>query len=108
MTDFGDDYLILGTLQGQVKKTPLSEFANVRRSGLIAFNLPEDDQLVEAAFARAGDDVMVMTSEGMAIRFTVDALREASRSSGGVRGIVVPEGETLVGLQTVREDAMRS
>ena len=105
VTDFGDDFLILGTRQGQVKKTPLSEFANVRRSGLIAFNLPDDDELVEAAFARAGDDVLVMTSEGMAIRFTVDALRQASRISGGVRGIVVPEGQTLVGLQTVREDA---
>ena len=105
VTDFADDYIILGTRQGQVKKTALSAFAHVRRSGLIAFNLPDDDELVAASFARTGDDVIVITSEGMAIRFAVDALREASRVSGGVRGIVVPDGARLVGLQTVREDA---
>ena len=110
VTDFADDFIILGTRRGQVKKTPLSAFANVRRSGLIAFNLPEGDELVEAAFARAGDDVLVMTSAGQAIRFAVDSLREASRISGGVRGIVVPDDAELVGLQRLRtrQDALRT
>ena len=111
VTDFADDdYIILGTRQGKVKKTPLSAFANVRRSGLNAFNLDDDDELVEAAFARAGDDVLVMTSAGQAIRFAVDSLRQASRISGGVRGIVVPEGASLVGLQRLRapRDILRS
>ena len=110
VTDFADDFIILGTRRGQVKKTPLSAFANVRRSGLIAFNLPEGDELVEAAFARAGDDVLVMTGAGQAIRFAVDSLREASRTSGGVRGIVVPDDSELVGLQRLRtpQDALRT
>ena len=110
VTDFADDYIILGTRRGQVKKTPLSAFANVRRSGLIAFNLPEGDELIEAAFARAGDDVLVMTTVGQAIRFAVDSLRKASRTSGGVRGIVVPDDAELVGLQRLRarQDVLRT
>lgn len=106
VTDFADDYIILGTKRGKVKKTPLSAFANVRRSGLIAFNLEDGDELVEAAFARSGDDVFVMTSEGLAIRFAVDSLREASRISGGVNGIRVPDGARLIGLQTLRDGAV--
>ena len=104
VNDFDDDFIILGTRRGEVKKTRLHNFANVRRNGLQAFNLDEDDELVEAAFAHAGDDVIVTTSAGQALRFAVDKLRDASRISGGVRGIVVPEGDALVGLQTIRSD----
>ena len=97
---FEDDYIILGTKRGEVKKTRLSNFRKVRRSGLLAFNLRDDDELVEAAFAHAGDDVIVTATDGRTVRFAVNALREASRTSGGVRGINV-EQETLIGLQTV-------
>ncbi len=97
---FEDDYIILGTKHGEVKKTRLSNFRKVRRSGLLAFNLRDDDELVEAAFAHAGDDVIVTATDGRTVRFAVNALREASRTSGGVRGINV-EQETLIGLQTV-------
>ncbi len=98
---FEDDYIILGTKRGEVKKTRLSNFQRVRRSGLQAFNLDDDDELVEAAFAHAGDDVIVATRSGQVARFSVDKLREASRISGGVRGIVVPRGDELIGLQSI-------
>ena len=98
---FEDDYIILGTKLGEVKKTRLSNFQRVRRSGLQAFNLDDDDELVEAAFAHAGDDVIVATRSGQVARFSVDKLREASRISGGVRGIVVPRGDELIGLQSI-------
>ena len=101
---FEDDYIILGTKRGEVKKTRLSNFKKVRRSGLLAFNLRDDDELVEAAFAHAGDDVIVTATDGRTVRFAVNALREASRTSGGVRGINV-EQETLVGLQTVEPES---
>ena len=101
---FEDDYIILGTRQGYVKKTELRNFMNVRRSGLIAFNLRDDDELVEATFARSGDDVVVSSSGGQTVRFAVDALREASRTSGGVRGINLT-GESLIGLQTVEPES---
>ncbi len=98
---FEDDYIILGTKRGEVKKTRLSNFQRVRRSGLQAFNLDDDDELVEAAFAHAGDDVIVATRSGQVARFSVDKLREASRISGGVRGIVVRRGDELIGLQSI-------
>lgn len=102
---FDDDYIILGTRKGKVKKTRLSQFDNVRRNGLNAFNLDDGDELVEAAFAHPDDHVAVATRRGQTVRFPVDKLREASRISGGVRGIVVPDDTELIGLQTVRPDA---
>lgn len=101
---FEDDYIILGTKRGEVKKTRLSNFQRVRRSGLQAFNLDDNDELIEAAFAHAGDDVIVATRNGQVTRFSVDKLREASRISGGVRGIVVPHGDEMIGLQSIHED----
>ena len=99
---FDKDYLLIATRDGEMKKTPLPEFASVRRAGLIAFNLTNGDQLVRATYARAGDDVIVLSSAGKAVRFPVDSLRAASRISGGVRAIRVGQGEALVGLETVK------
>ncbi|MCY3919186.1 MAG: DNA gyrase subunit A [Chloroflexi bacterium] len=98
------DYLLLATRDGQIKKTALKEFADVRRAGLKAFNLRNGDELVLATTAHAGDDVMVASDAGLAVRFPVDALREASRSSGGVRAITLPKDGRLVGLLKVAPD----
>ncbi len=98
---FDDDYIILGTRQGYVKKTQLRHFLNVRRSGLVAFNLRDDDELVEAAFAKAGEDVIATAADGRTVRFAIDSLRDASRVSGGVRGINIADEGELIGLQTV-------
>lgn len=102
---FNDDYIILGTRQGYVKKTRLRNFMNVRRSGLVAFNLRDDDELVEATFAKAGEDVIVCGDDGRTVRFAINGLREASRVSGGVRGLNVPNDGALVGLQTVQPES---
>ena len=99
---FDKDVLVLATRAGDVKKTRLSAFASVRRAGLIAFNLKPGDELVRATYAHAGDDVIVVTAAGRAIRFPVDSLRAASRGSGGVRAIRVPGEGQLVGLDTVK------
>ena len=101
-TDFAHDYILLATREGQIKKTPLSDFASVRRAGLIAFNIRNGDRLVRAAYAHDGEDVIVMTDAGLAVRFPVDSLRSASRSSGGVRAIQVPSGNVLIGLEAIR------
>ena len=102
---FDKDFLVLATRAGEVKKTRLSAFASVRRAGLIGFNLKSGDELVRATYAHAGDDVIVVTDAGRAIRFPVDSLRAASRGSGGVRAIRVPGGGQLVGLDTVKPDS---
>ncbi|MBA2681299.1 MAG: DNA gyrase subunit A [Ktedonobacteraceae bacterium] len=94
----GGDVMIVATKKGEVKKTPLSEFEVVRRQGLIAMNLEEDDELIGAKLASNGDDVLLITAQGQAIRFGVDDLRLASRTSGGVRGIRLDKDDTVVSL----------
>src|SRR5579875_1914633 len=92
------DYMVVATKKGEVKKTAMSEFEVVRRAGLIAMHLEEDDELIGARLARADDDVLLVTAQGQAIRFAVEDLRCASRMSGGVRGIRLAPGDTLVSL----------
>jgi DNA gyrase subunit A len=92
------DFMIFATKKGEVKKTVLSEFEAVRRNGLIAMDLEEDDELIGARLAHAGDDALLITTHGQAIRFSIDELRSASRTSGGVRGIRLGKGDTVVSL----------
>jgi DNA gyrase subunit A len=99
------DFMIVATRKGEVKKTAMSEFEVVRRSGLIAMNLEEDDELIGAKLARADDDVLLITAQGKAIRFSVDELRSASRMSGGVRGIRLAEGDRVVSLNLAPKDS---
>src|SRR5207245_9459904 len=83
----------------------MAEFEVVRRAGLIAMDLEEDDELIGAKLARADDDVLMITSQGKAIRFTVVELRSASRTSGGVRGIRLTEGDSVVSLNLTPADS---
>ncbi len=92
------DFMIVATKKGEVKKTAMEEFEVVRRNGLIAMDLEEDDELIGAKLARADDDVLMITAQGQAIRFTVAELRSASRTSGGVRGIRLAKGDMVVSL----------
>src|SRR3989454_1149148 len=92
------DYMIVATKKGEVKKTAMDELELVRRSGLIAMNLEEDDELIGAKLAHADDDVLIITAQGKAIRFTVAELRSASRTSGGVRGIRLAKDDRVVSL----------
>src|SRR3989440_2886702 len=103
--DVSRDFMIVATRKGEVKKTAMDEFEVVRRSGLIAMDLEEDDELIGAKLARADDDVLMITAQGKAIRFTVEELRSASRTSGGVRRIRLSEGDTLVSLNLTPKDS---
>src|SRR6266853_1655575 len=97
-TGVSRDYMIVATKKGEVKKTTMDEFEVVRRSGLIAMDLEADDELIGAKLARADDHVLLITAQGKAIRFTVEELRSASRTSGGVRGIRLAEDDRVVSL----------
>ncbi|MDP6606823.1 MAG: DNA gyrase subunit A [Dehalococcoidia bacterium] len=96
--DFSRDSMVLATSGGQVKRTPLEQFASVRRAGLIAMRLDANDQLVAARAARDEDDVLIVSSGGRAIRFNVGKLRIASRASGGVRGMRLKDEATVIAL----------
>src|SRR6266566_764658 len=99
------DFMIVATKKGEVKKTAVDEFEVVRRSGLIAMNLEDDDELIGAKLAHADDDVLMISARGKAIRFTVAELRSASRTSGGVRGIRLAKGDRVVSLNLAPADS---
>ncbi|MEX0799894.1 MAG: DNA gyrase subunit A [Dehalococcoidia bacterium] len=96
-------YLVMGTKLGEVKKTPLAQFANVRRSGLITMDLEASDELVSVKQASDEDHAMIITGRGQSLRFKVGTLRSASRASGGVRGVKLAKGDTVVALEIAKK-----
>ncbi len=101
--DYAKDFLLLATRDGVIKKTKLSEFEEVRRNGKIAMRLDETDQLIAVKIATDNTEVVLVSSEGQAIRFKIDDLRDASRTSGGVRGMKLPAGGYVVGVESTDE-----
>jgi DNA gyrase subunit A len=99
--DYERDFILLATRLGEIKKTALTEFAEVRRNGKIAMDLPPGDQLIAARLATNGTQVILVSSEGQAIVFEIGDLRSASRTSGGVRGMRLPSGAYIVGVETL-------
>jgi len=100
-----ESFIVLATTSGEVKKTTLSNFSSVRSSGLIAMDLEKDDELVSARVASKVDDLILISESGQGIRFSVDKLRSASRTSGGVRGIRISEDDHLVAMDIVSPEA---
>ncbi len=99
------DFMVVATKRGEVKKTSLDEFAVVRSLGLIAMDLEPGDELIGAKLVGANDQVVLVTERGQAIRFEVQELRAASRTSGGVRGIRLDEIDNVVALCAVLPDS---
>ena len=99
----GDDNLVFATKLGEVKRTPVRNFANVRSTGIIAMDLEKDDEVVAAKIAQDNDDIILVTEHGQAIRFNVGKLRAASRTSGGVRGITLKKGDQVVAMEVVSQ-----
>ncbi len=100
----GDDYLVMATRNGIIKKTALSEFINMRKTGLIAINLIEDDSLIGVALTDGKSDIMLATSEGKAIRFHENDVRPTGRATQGVRSMRLTEGDYIVSMGVVEED----
>jgi DNA gyrase subunit A len=98
--DYSGAFMLLATRNGVIKKTKLSEFEEVRRNGKIAMRLDDGDQLIAAHIATDETNVILVSSEGNAIRFRINDLRDASRTSGGVRGMKLPGGAYVVGVET--------
>ncbi len=98
---FDKDCLIQATRRGEVKRTALSEFESVRRAGLICTDLEPGDELVTAKQVSDEDDIILISNQGKSVRLAVKELRQASRASGGVRGIQLGPNEALVGMEVV-------
>ncbi|MBI2764719.1 MAG: DNA gyrase subunit A [Chloroflexi bacterium] len=95
------DFILLATRNGVIKKTRLAEFSEVRRNGKIAMRLDDGDQLIAARMSSDDSQVLMVSSDGQAIRFKIDDLRDASRTSGGVRGMKLLHGAYVVGVETI-------
>ncbi|KAM9864852.1 DNA gyrase subunit A [Leucobacter aridicollis] len=99
-------YLLLATRDGLVKKTPLTEYDTNRTGGIIAIKLREGDELVQALIAGAEDDILLISRQGMSVRFTAtdQALRPMGRSTSGVRGMNFRDGDSLLAASRLSDD----
>lgn len=97
-----DTYLVLCTLLGQVKRMHLSQLANLRRSGLNVFNLKPGDSLVSVVLVQANEDVIIVTEQGMSIRFAATDIRPRQRAAGGMKGITLLGDDRVVGMDAVK------
>jgi DNA gyrase subunit A len=100
-----EDFLLFSTAQGKVKRTALADYRNVNRSGIIAIGLNEGDRLIDVVHTTGANHVLLATAQGMSIRFDENDARVMGRSAAGVKGIELAEGDSVVGLIRVDDDA---
>lgn len=98
-----NQYLIMATRRGIIKKTRFEEYNNIRKSGLAAITLRENDDLIEVKLAGEEDDIFLITKEGQCIRFACANVREIGRVSMGVIGINLGDSDELIGMQLSSE-----
>ncbi len=97
VSEFDNQSLVLVTKFGEIKRTSLQFFQSVRRSGIFAMDLEKNDKLISAKIAGEKDNIMLIASDGQAIKFQIAKLRKASRSSGGVRGMKLKNNSIVIG-----------
>ncbi|MBI4836850.1 MAG: DNA gyrase subunit A [Candidatus Portnoybacteria bacterium] len=102
-----EGYLVMATQSGIIKKTPLADFENVRRSGLIAINLDKDDQLGWADLSSGRDEIILVGQSGQAIRFKERDVRPMGRGAAGVRGIRLKKNDAVIGMQIIRDQNLK-
>ncbi len=98
----GDSSILLATLKGVVKKTEISAYSNPRKSGVLTLNIDEGDELIAARITHPGEQIMIFTHSGMAVRFDESLVRSVGRVARGVRGITLrDEKDIVVGCEVV-------
>ncbi|WP_101841844.1 DNA gyrase subunit A [Halobacillus sp. Marseille-P3879] len=103
--DFVDDwYFIFTTRSGITKRTSISQFANIRKGGLIALGLREDDELISVKLTDGAQDIMIGTKNGYVIRFNEDQIRTMGRTAAGVKGISLREDDKVVSMEIISND----
>jgi DNA gyrase subunit A len=98
-------YIFFATKQGTVKKTALADFANVRKGGIIAIGIDQGDALIDVKLTTGKSEVILITRDGMSIRFNEEDARPMGRPAGGVRGISLYKGDAVVAMAIVVSDA---
>ncbi|MCL5010891.1 MAG: DNA gyrase subunit A [Patescibacteria group bacterium] len=97
-----DNYLVLATKDGVIKKTLLAAFKNVRRNGLLAIKLQPGDSLKSAKIAKAGDEISLITKNGKSIRFKESDVRNMGRGAGGVHGMRLDKGDEIIAMDIIK------
>jgi DNA gyrase subunit A len=106
ISEFDEEvYVFMATRNGTVKKTSLSAFANIRRSGIIAISLAPDDELIAVRMTSGHEEILLVTRRGMSIRFRQDDVRAMGRTAAGVRGINLDPDDAVVGMDIARDNA---
>jgi DNA gyrase subunit A len=100
-----DKYVVMATRNGTIKKTSLDAFSNPRKVGINAADLPDDDELIEAALSDGSFEIILATRLGQAIRFPEEKIRAMGRSAYGVKGITLAKGDYVIGMVVVKRDA---
>jgi DNA gyrase subunit A len=100
--DEGQQFVVMGSRKGVVKKTDLTAFSNPRAGGIIAMGVEEGDAVIAVELSDGGSHVFLGTSHGMAIRFEESDVRPMGRTAYGVRGITLREGDEVVAMEVVR------
>ncbi len=103
--DLPGHFLMMATRKGLVKKTPLEAYSRPKKGGIIAIKLREDDELVDVVVTKPGDEVVLATANGMAIRFNESDARSMGRNTSGVKGIGLRKKDGLVGMVVADPDA---
>lgn len=103
--DLPDHFLLMATKKGLIKKTALQAYSRPKKGGIIAIKLKEDDELIDIVVCKSGDEIMLATSSGMAIRFAQSDARSMGRNTSGVKGISLKKGDQLVGMVVADPDA---
>ncbi len=97
-------FIVASTKKGVINKQPLKAYSNVRRDGINAINIDEDDRLIECKLTDGDNDIIIATANGQSVRFHESSIRELGRNTRGVRGITLREGDNVVGMVIVNDD----
>ncbi len=103
--EFNEDAILLATRKGKIKKSSLSVFNNVKKSGIIAIGLEDNDELIFANLLKPEEDLVIASRNGLAVRTNLAKLRSQGRTAGGVRGIRLSEGDSVAGVTVVKNDS---
>ena len=103
---FDDDslYVLMATSNGLIKKTKLSEYANIRKTGIQAITLKENDELIDVRLTDGNNEIIMVTRHGLSIRFKEEEVRAVGRTSMGVKGIELAKDDKVVGMEPIKED----
>jgi len=101
-------YLVLATEKGMVKKTLLKEYENMKKGGIVTIKLMSNDNLVDAAFTTGNDDIILISKNGQAIRFSEKEMRAMGRTTSGVKGLKLGENDKLISLITIAPEIIKA